>query len=120
MRGLNLARHSIGARIFGAFVLMGLLIGVLGLAGYGVLSSAGQTAMQTFDGPLQAIDLAHAAHEDFTEMQVAELRFEHAPAARQAAIAAEIADRFQTFESDLATAAQLSQEGDEQKLIREI
>ena len=117
---MTLAKNTIGARIFGAFVLMGLLIGVLGLAGYGVLSSAGQTAMQTFDGPLQAIDLAHAAHEDFTEMQVAELRFQQATPAARPAIADEIDDKLTTFESDLAAAAQLSQAGDEQKLIGQI
>jgi len=117
---MNLARHSIGARIFGAFVLMGLLIGALGLGGYGVLYSAGQMAVAIFDGPLIAIDYAHKAHEDFTVMQMAELRYEHATPAGRPAIAREIDDQFATFSEDLGVAAQRSLEANEQKLIREI
>ena len=50
--------------------------------------------------------MAHAAHEDFTEMQVAELRFQQAAPAARPAIAAEIADKLTTFESDLGVAAE--------------
>ena len=72
----------IGAKIFGAFVAMSAIIAVMGLAGYGVLSAAGNIAVTTFDGPLMAINYARAAQTDFTEMQMAELRFEQAPAGR--------------------------------------
>ena len=81
-------KASIGAKIFGAFVAMGVIIGALGVAGYGVLSAAGQMAVTTFDGPLMAISYARAAHSDFTEMQVEELRLLAAPPADRAAIAA--------------------------------
>ena len=72
---MRLAKTTIGARIFGAFVIMSALIGVMGLAGYGVLSAAGRIAINTFDGPLMAINYARAAQYDFAEMKRAELRF---------------------------------------------
>jgi len=78
---MALAKYSIGAKIFGAFAVMSAIIGVTGLAGYGVLSAAGNIAVTTFDGPLMAINYARAAHNDFMEMQLAELRFEHAASA---------------------------------------
>ena len=49
--GMSLSNYSIGAKIFGAFVAMSFIIGVMGLAGYGVLSAAGNIAVTTFDGP---------------------------------------------------------------------
>jgi hypothetical protein len=79
---MSLAKYSIGARIFGAFVIMSAIIGLMGMAGYAVLSAAGDIAVKTFDGPLMAIHYARGAQTDFAEMQLAELRFEHArPAA---------------------------------------
>ena len=41
--------YSIGARIFGAFIAMSAIIAILGAAGYGVLASAGNMAVTTFD-----------------------------------------------------------------------
>ena len=84
---MALAKHSIGAKIFGAFAAMSVLIGLTGLAGYGVLSAAGDIAVTTFDGPLMAINYARAAQTDFTEMQLAELRYEHAAPSERNAIA---------------------------------
>ncbi len=98
---MRLARYTIGARIFGAFAVMSAIIGLMGLAGYGVLSAAGNIAVITFDGPLMAINYARAAQTDFTEMQLAEYRFEHAAPADRPAIAAEIAVLGQTFDQDL-------------------
>jgi signal transduction histidine kinase/HAMP domain-containing protein len=115
-----MAKYSIGARIFGAFVAMSLLIAAMGLAGYGVLSAAGKIAVTTFDGPLMAINYARAAQTDFAEMQLAELRYEHAAPADRAAIASGIADIAATFHDDLSIAAQRSLAGDEQKLIAQI
>src|ERR1700741_1912900 len=108
-----MAKSSIGAKIFAAFVAMSLLIAVIGLAGYSVLSAAGNIAVTTFDGPLMAINYARAAQTDFTEMQIDELRFEHATAGERPAIAAEIADLASTFSQDLDVAAQRSLEADE-------
>src|ERR1700744_6198033 len=117
---MNLAKHTIGAKIFGAFVAMSVIIGVMGLAGYGVLSAAGNIAVTTFDGPLMAISYARAAHTDFTEMQIAELRFEHAVRSERAAIAAEIAELAVNFKDDLDVAAQRSLAADEHDVINQI
>src|SRR3954467_12680178 len=117
---MPLAKHSIGAKIFGAFAAMSAIIGLMGLAGYGVLSAAGDIAVTTFDGPLMAINYARAAQTDFTEMQLAELRYEHAPPPDRAAIAADIAELASTFATDLEVAAQRSLAQDEQKMIAQI
>ncbi len=112
--------YSIGAKIFGAFVAMGAIIAILGAAGYGVLASAGDMAVTTFDGPLMAINYARAAQTDFTQLQMDELRYENAPAAGKAAIAADITDAVSTFNDDLAVAEQRSFAANEQRLIRQI
>jgi signal transduction histidine kinase len=112
--------YSIGARIFGAFVAMGAIIAVLGAAGYGVLASAGDMAVTTFDGPLMAINYARAAQTDFTQLQMDELRYENAAATEKSTIAADIADIASTFSDDLAVAEQRSFAVDEQRLIRQI
>jgi signal transduction histidine kinase/HAMP domain-containing protein len=112
--------YSIGAKIFGAFVAMGAIIAVLGAAGYGVLASAGDMAVTTFDGPLMAINYARAAQTDFTQLQMDELRYENAAATEKSAIAADIADIASTFSDDLAVAEQRSFAADEQRLIRQI
>jgi signal transduction histidine kinase/HAMP domain-containing protein len=117
---MALAKHTIGARIFGAFAAMSAIIGLMGLASYGVLSAAGGIAVTTFDGPLMAINYARAAQTDFTEMQLAELRYEHAPPSDRAAIAANIADIEATFTADLDVAAQRSLAADEQDMISQI
>jgi signal transduction histidine kinase len=112
--------YSIGARIFGAFVAMGAIIAVLGAAGYGVLASAGDMAVTTFDGPLMAINYARAAQTDFTQLQMDELRYESAAVADRKDIVANIADMASTFNDDLAVAEQRSSAADEQRLIRQI
>jgi signal transduction histidine kinase len=112
--------YSIGARIFGAFIAMSAIIAILGAAGYGVLASAGDMAVTTFDGPLMAINYARAAQNDFTDMQMGELRYEHAAGADRPAIAADIANNASTFNDDLTVAGQRSIDGDEQRLIRQI
>ncbi len=115
-----MAKYSIGAKIFAAFVAMSLLIAAIGLAGYAVLSAAGTIAVTTFDGPLMAMSYARAAHTDFTELQLLELRFERAPAASRDAIAAEINGITDTFSGDLSVAAQRATADDERRLIAEI
>ena len=114
------AGYSIGTKIFGAFVAMGAIIAILGAAGYGVLASAGDMAVTTFDGPLMAINYARAAQTDFTQLQMDELRYENAAPAEKRAIAADIADTASTFNDDLAVAGQRSFAADEQRLIRQI
>ena len=111
---------TIGARIFAAFVAMSLIIAAMGAAGYGVLWAAGNMAVTTFDGPMMAINYARAAHTDFTEMQILELRFEQAAPEARPAIAADIADLATTFAEDLDVAAQRCRNPPEQKLIAQI
>ncbi len=111
---------SIGAKIFGAFIAMSAIIALLGAAGYAVLASAGDMAVTTFDGPLMAINYARAAQTDFTQLQMDELRFEHATPQEKVAITADIADTVATFYDDLDVAAQRSYATDEQRLIRQI
>jgi signal transduction histidine kinase len=117
---MSLAKYSIGAKIFGAFIAMGALIALLGAAGYGVLSFAGQMTVTTFDGPLMAINYARAAQSDFIALQMAELRYEHADANTRESITAEIADLATTFADDLEVAEQRSLADDEKALIRQI
>ena len=118
---MRLAKYTIGARIFGAFVIMSAIIGVMGLAGYGVLSAAGGIAINTFDGPLMTINYARAAQYDFAEMKRAEPRFEHArSAAEREAIAEEIGSIFATFQDDLDVAAERSGHADEKAMIAQI
>jgi signal transduction histidine kinase/HAMP domain-containing protein len=114
------AKTTIGARIFAAFVAMSLIIGVMGLASYGVLSAAGKMAVTTFDGPLMAISYARAAHNDFSEMEVLEQRFEHAAPADRAALAGQIADLDSSFHGDLGVADERSLADDEKRIIRQI
>jgi signal transduction histidine kinase/HAMP domain-containing protein len=115
-----MAKYTIGAKIFGAFVAMSLIIAAMGLAGYGVLSAAGSIAVTTFDGPLMAISYARAAHIDFVEMQLLQQRFQEAPANARPAITAELGDIASTFSGDLDVAAQRATATDERKLIAEI
>src|SRR3569832_552478 len=114
---MSLAKYSIGAKIFGAFIAMGALIALLGAAGYGVLSFAGQMTVTTFDGPLMAINYAHAAQSDFIALQMAELRYELADAKTRDTFTTEIADLATTFADDLEVAEQRSLADDEKALI---
>jgi signal transduction histidine kinase/HAMP domain-containing protein len=117
---MQIAKYTIGAKIFGAFAAMSAIIGLMGLAGYGVLSAAGTIAVTTFDGPLMAINYARAAQTDFTEMQIAELRYEHAKPAERSAIAGDISGIFENFTADLEVAKQRSFAADEQRVIAQI
>src|ERR1051326_394340 len=119
-RTMTRANYSIGTKIFGAFAAMSVIIAALGLAAYGVLSSAGQMAITTFDGPLMAINYARAAQSDFIGLKMAELRLETAPAGQRAMIATEIEDLSHTFGEDMAVAQRQSFEEDEQRVIRQI
>ena len=112
--------YSIGTRIFGAFIAMSAIIAVLGAAGYAVLMGAGDMAVTTFDGPLMAINYARAAQTDFANLQMNELRYEHAAVSAQKAIASEIDDTASTFNDDLAIAEQRSLAADEKRLIHQI
>jgi len=114
------AKYSIGAKIFGAFVAMSLLIAATGFGGYWVLSAAGNIAVFTFDGPLMAINYSRAANTDFIQMQLLAQRYDQAAPKAQADIASQISDMASSFDGDLDVAAQRASEPGERKAIAEI
>jgi signal transduction histidine kinase len=113
-------RHSIGTKIFVAFLAMGAIVGALGAAGYWVLSSAGDMVTTTYDGPLMAINYARAASVDFVQMEQAVLRRKLAPKPAHADIDKSIDDLTDTFFSDLDVAQQRLEAKDELKAARDI
>lgn len=115
-----MAKYSIGAKIFAAFVAMSLIIAATGFAGYLVLSAAGNIAVVTYDGPLMAISYSRAAHADFIQMQALEQRIEHADPSQDAALASEMDDMAATFSGDLDVAASRASAPDEHRLIEQI
>jgi signal transduction histidine kinase/HAMP domain-containing protein len=117
---MPLTRHSIGTTIFIAFLAMGAIIGMLGAAGYLVLSSAGDMVTGTYDGPLMAVNYARAASVDFVEMQQGLLRRRLAHQADQPGIDHNIDDLAETFFEDLDVAQARSQAADERTVIVQI
>jgi signal transduction histidine kinase/HAMP domain-containing protein len=115
-----MAKYSIGAKIFAAFVAMSLIIAATGFGGYWVLSAAGNIAVVTFDRPLMAISYSRAAHADFIQMQVLEQRIEHAEAGARENLIAQLNDMASNFDGDLDVAAQRASAPDERKAIAEI
>jgi signal transduction histidine kinase/HAMP domain-containing protein len=113
-------RHSIGTKIFAAFLAMGVLIGALGGYGYGVLSHAGDMVTGTYDGPLMAINYGRAASVDFVQMQQRVLERKLAPAAARPALDAKIDDLTSTFFDDLGVAQQRLTASDELKVVTSI
>ncbi|HEX2590430.1 MAG TPA: ATP-binding protein [Rhizomicrobium sp.] len=111
---------TIGAKLLGAFLLMGLVIAALGMYGYGVLSTAGDMVVRTYDGPMMAINYGRAASFDFSQIQKEMYRREHASAAKRAEIDKNIDDLIETFQGDLEVAKERSTAPDELKIIQRI
>jgi signal transduction histidine kinase len=113
-------QESIGAKIFGAFIAMGLITGMLGGFGYYVLSSAGGFVEATYDGPLQAIDFARAASLVFTQMDKEVLHRRLLAAADRPAVDAKIEELGKSFFEDLAVAEERSLSAEARAAIAEI
>ncbi len=111
---------SIGAKIFGAFIAMGLITGMLGGFGYYVLSSAGGFVEATYDGPLQAVDFARAASLVFTQMDKEVLRRRLVAAEDRPIVDAKIDELGKTFFEDLAVAEERSPSLEARTAIAEI
>jgi signal transduction histidine kinase len=111
---------SISATIFGAFVVMGLLIAALGGYGLYVLQSAGGFVVELYDRPLMAINFDRAASLDFAEMDKELIRRGTASSQDQFAIDAKIEHLARTFGEDLAVAAARSLYDDEKAVIEQI
>jgi signal transduction histidine kinase/HAMP domain-containing protein len=67
-----------------------------------------------------AVSYARAAHTDFTDMQIAELRLEQASPAEQKMHLEEIGEMTASFQADLKVANERASSDDEQRLISEI
>lgn len=113
-------KDSIGAKIFGAFLMMGVMIGALGINSYYILSATGAIAIDTYDKPMMAINFARAASLDFSQMQNEVLRRKLAPRADRPRIDARIDELTAIFFDDLAIAAERTTHDDEHKVIKEI
>ena len=111
---------SIGATIFGAFILMGLLTALVGGYSLYVLESAGGFVVQLYDRPLMAINFDRAASVDFAEMDMALVRRIGASEPDRAAIDARIEQLSRTLAEDLAVAATRSLADDERVVIQQI
>ncbi len=115
-----LIKSSIGAKIFGAFLAMGIIVGALGINSYYILSATGRIAIDTYDKPLMAINFARAASLDFSQMQNEALRLKLAPKVEHAAIDVRIDTLTTTFFEDLAVAEERTTQMNEHKVISEI
>src|SRR5689334_5982732 len=111
---------SIGATIFGAFILMGLLTALVGGYSLYVLESAGGFVVQLYDRPLMAINFDRAASVDFAEMDKARVRRIGAGEADRAVLDARIEHLSRTLTEDLSVAATRSLADDERAVIRQI
>src|ERR1700743_3699241 len=109
---MRVFRKSIGA--------MSLIIAVQGMYGYSVLSAAGSMVVDTFDGPLMAVNYARAANFDFAQIERKQLQRALAPPQGRAALDASIDDLAATFDADLRVAEERSPEADEHKQIETI
>jgi signal transduction histidine kinase/HAMP domain-containing protein len=113
-------KATIGAKIFGAFVVMSLITGLVGLYGIYVLTAAGRLVVETYDGPLMATNYARSASLTFVEMDRDELWRGLAPEAERAKIDTEIDQYSASFSGDLKVAEDRSQADDVHRVIEEI
>ncbi len=113
-------KGSVGAKIFGAFVVMSLIIGALGGYGLYVLSAAGKIVVDTYDRPLMAINFSRSASLVFSQMDKELLQWRTAPAVGQAAIDRTLDNLTISFFEDLQVASQRSLSDDEREIIRQI
>ena len=120
MSALPHLKRSIGVKIFGAFVVMGLMTILLSAYGLYVLIAAGDIVAATYDGPLMAINFARSAALTFVQMDKEELRRSISGATEQPEIDRKLRDLTASFFEDLAVAEQRSLAADEQPVIEEI
>jgi signal transduction histidine kinase/HAMP domain-containing protein len=113
-------KHSIGAMVFAAFLAMGVISGALGAYGLYVLSAAGHLVVDTYDGPMMAINFARSASLTFALMDKDVLRRKLAPTAARAGIDADLDQRKPSFFDDLAVAEERSLANDERVVIQDI
>src|SRR5260221_8094395 len=105
--------RSIGAKIFGAFVAMGLITGALGFYGLYVLAAAGAIVVDTYDRPLMAINFARSASLTFMQMDKEVLRRRIVVPTQQAGIDKRIEELTASFFEDHVVADNHSLAADE-------
>src|SRR5205085_3525636 len=120
MSALPHLKPSVGVKIFGAFVVMGLMTIALSAHGLYVLAAAGDIVADTYDGPLMAINFARSASLTFVRMDKEELRRSISASAEQPEIDRKLRDLAAEFFEDLAVAEKRSLAADEQPVIKEI
>jgi signal transduction histidine kinase len=105
---------TIRAKVFFAFALVALIIGVVGLYAAMGMHEAGRMVVRTFDMPLMSISHARLARSHFTELRYLMLRRQiAAPGADAAALAEAIQERVGDLKQDIDIAGRrsLSPEG---------
>jgi signal transduction histidine kinase len=117
LKGIAIARMSIGGKLLAAFLAMGAIIMLQGLYGYSVLERAGDIVVGTFDRPMMAINYARAANFDFAQIERKVLERANAKAADRRSIDSDIDGLATTFREDLAVAEERSTEHDERREI---
>ena len=113
-------RDSIGAKIFGAFVIMSLITAALGGYGFYVLARAGRIVVNTYDRPLMAISYARSADLIFAQMENQLLLRATAAPAERAAIDRTLDSLVTSFLGDLEVARERSLADDERAIAEEI
>ena len=120
MTGASTLRHSIGTKIFAAFLAMSVIIAGVGVYAHYVLSMSGDIVADTYDKPMMAINFARAASIDFLQMQNAVLRARSLSGAEHAAASKQIDALAGTLSDDLDVAEERSTADDERKVIEEV
>ena len=112
-------RHSIGTKIFGAFLAMSLIIAGVGAYGYWMLRASGEIVADTYDHPMMAINFARAASVDFMQMQNGLLRARLDPAQRPR-IEKDVDSAASALSDDLDVAGERATANDERNVIHKI
>ena len=115
MTSASTLRHSIGTKIFAAFLAMSVIIAGVGIYAHYVLSMSGDIVADTYDKPMMAINFARAASIDFLQMQNAVLRARSLSGAEHAAASKQIDALAGTLSDDLDVAEERSTADDERK-----
>ena len=113
-------RHSIGTKIFGAFLAMSVIIAGVGAYGYSMLRASGEIVANTYDHPMMAINFARAASVDFLQMENDALRAQQSSPAQSAKLDKDIDGIASTLSDDLDVAQERATANDERNVIHKI
>lgn len=113
-------KFSISAKLLAAFLALGAIIALQGLYGYRLVEKAGAMVVDTFDGPLMAVNYARAANYDFAQIELKLHQRAAAATSDRIGLDADIDDLTATFRADLGVAEERSSEPDEHHQIEVI